>query len=369
MTAIDTDLISPWATDAATAPPPGYARRMRSVVYVQGMFNIRHLEHVYRLFEGDLVLSIVLSEIVQHHRADRLEGPHDPGVSALYEALVRDRVLRIAPGPVSPSVISQATGIPRDTVRRKIGTLRQHRWLGVTTAGGFQVTDEARQFFSYPHTFDSLSDFLDTDALLRQLLGLELDARPPWKTPPAPGRAARALPNWSTRTLFARSRLSTAAKQGQGGTSLIHLLGLYLNGYHLRGLIKLYARLDGDLLLSLVLGVIAHINLRSALMQPGQNLEEYEALLTAAGDDAERYGQGMMPANAYSVSEATGIPRETVRRKIARLLEMEWIIKRPSQGYTVTARPIKYFGPDYNVRMLNDLLTTAAQIRASLQWI
>ena len=72
MTAIDTDLISPRATpaDAAAEPPPGYARRMRSVVYVQGMFNVRHLEHVYRLFGGDLVLSIVLSEIVQHHRPE-----------------------------------------------------------------------------------------------------------------------------------------------------------------------------------------------------------------------------------------------------------------------------------------------------------
>ena len=68
-------------------------------------------------------------------------------------------------------------------------------------------------------------------------------------------------------------------------------------------------------------------------------------------------------------SVPAGTPRETVRQKIARLLEMEWIIKRPSQGYTVTAKPIQYFGPDYNVRILNDLLTTAAQIRASLQGV
>lgn len=35
----------------------------------------------------------------------------------------------------------------------------------------------------------------------------------------------------------------------------------------------------------------------------------------------------LLPCNAFSISEYTGIPRETVRRKIAKLIKLGWLWK------------------------------------------
>jgi DNA-binding GntR family transcriptional regulator len=72
----------------------------------------------------------------------------------------------------------------------------------------------------------------------------------------------------------------------------------------------------------------------------------------------------MAKCNPFSLSEATGIPRETVRRKIARLMQLGWLVRWPQSGYTVTAKPLQQFGPSFNVVRLNDFLDTAARLRA-----
>lgn len=96
-------------------------------------------------------------------------------------------------------------------------------------------------------------------------------------------------------------------------------------------LIALYQKFNGDLLLALVLGEFAIRNLQGIFqVRP----EEPYTVLDREAERAfieQRYlHERMRPANTISIAMATGIPRETVRRKVDRLLQLGWIERRES---------------------------------------
>jgi DNA-binding IclR family transcriptional regulator len=51
----------------------------------------------------------------------------------------------------------------------------------------------------------------------------------------------------------------------------------------------------------------------------------------------------MRPCNALSISEATGIPRETVRRKIDMLINKGWVYKNEKGHIYLTPEVAKHF--------------------------
>ena len=93
-----------------------------------------------------------------------------------------------------------------------------------------------------------------------------------------------------------------------------------MNAFVLRHLTRLYSALEGDLLLAMVLGEVAHHNVGAHLLRQGEyDRERLSAMV-------EEHGAALLtPVNAFSISAATGIPYETVRRKVAALVRRGWL--------------------------------------------
>jgi Mn-dependent DtxR family transcriptional regulator len=353
----------PATNTAPTEPPPLYSERMGLVAIAMGAYHLRHLGRCYQIFNGDFELAIVLGEIGLRHHPGGIGTDHNPTAQSLFDIQTQEQILTITSDPVNTSALSRSTGIPRETVRRKIAGLLQRGWLEATAAGGFTVTERAKDFFGSPFTLDTLNDFLATDERLRQLLELEPEARPPWTAPPTCGAGNRQDTDPSTRLLFSRCVPPVFRDQPGWNTSHLHRLVAHMHDCNLRHLKHLYAIFDGDLLLAIVLGEISHANVNPILTRPDQTFDQSEQLLATTGGNPYNYGRDMAKCNPFSLSEATGIPRETVRRKIARLIRLGWLVRWPQGGYTVTAKPLQQFGPSFNVLRLNDFLDTAARLR------
>lgn len=75
-----------------------------------------------------------------------------------------------------------------------------------------------------------------------------------------------------------------------------------------------------------------------------------------------RQDDGLCACNVLSLSEVDGMPRETVRRKIAKLLDLGWIEQAAEGGYVVT--PIGTRIVDYLVHgQLPGVLRVSEQVR------
>lgn len=116
-------------------------------------FFTEHLSDCARAFDGDLQEMLVIAIIGQMHLKAHLDGQNaSAGVN------------RPKPRPpqITASRIADASGIPRETVRRKLAKLADRGWVQKETAGAWSLvmtesTAKAR---------DSLSD-LDSRAITR----------------------------------------------------------------------------------------------------------------------------------------------------------------------------------------------------------
>jgi predicted transcriptional regulator len=70
----------------------------------------------------------------------------------------------------------------------------------------------------------------------------------------------------------------------------------------------------------------------------------------------------MRGCNAFSLSEATGVPRETVRRKVKQLVELGLIEPRNRKGLFITRRWMDRISRDEAAGLLDEFRRTAAQI-------
>lgn len=129
-----------------------------------------------------------------------------------------------------------------------------------------------------------------------------------------------------------------------------------------RHLVAMYRAFDGDLLAAIVLGEIAHHNYAPFINQARTPRELSEALNALATGSRE----GLLPTNAYSIAQATGIPRESVRRRIASLLRRGWLEKDARGNLFVSGSAIGDFAETNLVRMM-DLLDAAGAIQTLLE--
>lgn len=132
---------------------------------------------------------------------------------------------------------------------------------------------------------------------------------------------------------------------------------LHMSHFFLQYLNRLYRAFDGDLAMAIVLGEISHHN-TTDVFSPDELVNPGVQALTA--DHAER--DRMAGCNAYSISCATDIPRETVRRKIATLKKRQWIEAAPDGGLRVTRACASHFGPDFSIGILRRLLRASRAI-------
>lgn len=138
------------------------------------------------------------------------------------------------------------------------------------------------------------------------------------------------------------------------------LVALHMGRYHLRYLVRLYGAFDGDLLLPIVLGEVGLYNVGNL------NLEDL-SLDQLHSDSEEEFRQlPLRPCNAFSISSATGIPRETVRRKVSHLIQHGWIDRDAKGGLTITAKAASLCMAPFDQENLEDFNATAAQVQALL---
>lgn len=144
-------------------------------------------------------------------------------------------------------------------------------------------------------------------------------------------------------------------------------VALLLARHEIRSLRRWFDDFDRDILLPILLGEIALHNIGA--LQNGVARRAGTRIAKALPANAEvsaATGSALKPCNAYSIAAATGLPRETVRRKIVRLVELGWIHRLDNGHLFVTDEALEQFGTMLSSRALAELLETADNARRLL---
>lgn len=139
-------------------------------------------------------------------------------------------------------------------------------------------------------------------------------------------------------------------------------VAIIMNDFFLRYLNLLYREFEGDLVLPIVLGEIAHHNILRFYSRKGGSIEvHYQAAIYP-----ERM-KHLEPTNAFSISQATGIPRETIRRKIDKLQQKGWVVKNDRGEVCISETVGEHFTKDFNKKILAELLEASECIQNLLK--
>ena len=147
---------------------------------------------------------------------------------------------------------------------------------------------------------------------------------------------------------------SKAGSRGSGGARRKEAL-LCLSVFFHRYLGTIYGDLSLDLVSISLLNEIAQHNLEPFDQSGGSEFPR----------DVEEMRQ-MRGCNAFSLSEATGIPRETVRRKVKQLVELGLIEPHNRKGLFVTPRWSDRISRQEAVGMISEFRRTARTIEELL---
>jgi hypothetical protein len=327
-------------------PPDGdvLARHLRAITILLAGYHLRRLNALYVAFKGDLLLPIALAEVgVQYLRETLAEG--DTGAP---------RKLRTYRRPQ----LSRASGIPRETVRRAVRRLVDRGWLQEPGPRTVALTDRASEFFGAEHNRLQLDDLLWTGDRVHEVVSYRDDPRQ---------RAAlrddlmNALATRAEDLVQPIFSTQFAAPTASGSAFSRHPLAIaqVLTEYWLRHLYRLQDAFDGDLVVALLLGEIAHYNVGGLAYRHAVGLATLDALFV---DDAEAQIHAILrPCNAHSLSLVSGVPDSSVRRKLRTLLDRGWIAALPA-GYVVTPRPAAEF-MTFNEISLREFLETERRLR------
>lgn len=132
---------------------------------------------------------------------------------------------------------------------------------------------------------------------------------------------------------------------------------LRMGDFFMRYLHRLRHAFDGDLTMAIVLGEIGHHNSSIYFSTHGG--------LNSDLTPDERF-KTMECCNAHSLSTASGIPRETVRRKIDALIDRGWVEKVEGKGVRITEACVEYFATSFNLPTLAELIATSRAIEPLL---
>jgi hypothetical protein len=145
-----------------------YDQHKSLVAIIMARFFLRYLNLLYREFEGDIVLPIVLGEIA-HHNIIRLYSFKDDCIEINKRtANYPERMKHLE--PTNAHSISQATGIPRETVRRKIDKLQQKGWVVKNDRGEVFMSETVSEHFTQDFNKKILAELLEASECIRNLL-------------------------------------------------------------------------------------------------------------------------------------------------------------------------------------------------------
>jgi hypothetical protein len=138
-------------------------------------------------------------------------------------------------------------------------------------------------------------------------------------------------------------------------------IAVLMNMMFVRHLVAVYGAFGGDLAAAIVLGEVAHHNLAPLVTRARTPHELSDVLRVPAGTPQPTF----LPTNSFSIAQATGIPRETVRRKVASLTRRGWMVKDADGNLFVAASTEASFAT-FHVERLHDLLEAARAIETLL---
>jgi hypothetical protein len=173
-----------------TPDPRRLAENRGHVAFLLSEFTVPHLLSTHKAFRGDMVMAIVLGEIGQHNvRRYFLDPAFKPGTGA-EKVLVARMLRRETVSGCNALSISRATGLARETVRRKVVKLMRRGWIVRDARRQLQIApDIAAQFGRFNDV--SLATFLDVAHALQEVLDITTDRPAPKATGPAGARSAR----------------------------------------------------------------------------------------------------------------------------------------------------------------------------------
>lgn len=140
------------------------------------------------------------------------------------------------------------------------------------------------------------------------------------------------------------------------GEATYHL-GVFMMNY----LRRLHAQFDGDLALVIVLGEIGQHSARRI----------FREALPASGKDSrtlltdEFVAANLRRCNMLSVAEASGIPRETVRRKVDKLIRMGFV-SRAEDGTLAITRMVGTHFREFDRQAMQEVLELAERLHGML---
>ncbi len=135
------------------------------------------------------------------------------------------------------------------------------------------------------------------------------------------------------------------------------ILGEFLSAW----LVRLHRHFRGDLISALILGEIAHSNLRGirALTANGHGTRPAPERLY---DDQGEFDLSLLrPCNALSISASTGVPRETVRRKLRALVNQGLVRRIARNKLILDPRTVASF-MELDRQLIEQFLSTAHRL-------
>ena len=124
-----------------------FQRHQSYVAYLLGEFTLPHLVRLVRRHDGDVLLAIVLGEIAQRNVRSVFENPEMPADPAGQLSALDMAQREAPPGTCNALSISRATGIPRETVRRRVEELIRRNWIRRDARGNLRITDGLAEHF------------------------------------------------------------------------------------------------------------------------------------------------------------------------------------------------------------------------------
>lgn len=143
-------------------PPP--ARAMQAAVLLLVRDEVYKLRRRYEEFDRDILLPILLGEIALHNI-----GALENAADTASEGQSRSRGAR-AMRPCNTYSIAAATDLPRETVRRKIGSLVERGWIHRHDNGHLFVTAAALKHFGTQMEARELPELLELAERVRKLV-------------------------------------------------------------------------------------------------------------------------------------------------------------------------------------------------------
>lgn len=145
-----------------------FERHYLMLTYEVGQFMMDHLRRIYREFDGDIAMCMVLGEVGQHS-ASRFMREVLPRSGLDAKTLATDEVIDASVRRCNALSISDASGIPRETVRRKLDKLERMGWISRDSKGGLRVTRTVGTRFKEIDR-QTMTDLLELATRLRDVL-------------------------------------------------------------------------------------------------------------------------------------------------------------------------------------------------------